>query len=255
MSRTSGAAVTVALWAAFLAACGAACVLLLHACRLSLLAVGLAGAWNFCPAGPPGLSAEAGRAGELQRIVARLEADLAGKHLACAAIPKPPPPPFELPREAGPPRVQQTAALKPPPPPPPPPKPKADLPADRWNKGDLSILEGCWQLGRESRGTRVSPRGTEMCVVKAGRICFGKDGAGSRETSMQCPGGDNIFCQTAIAANFPGDTQLHTSQPTVPCNVPLTVWNGPENALSCTRVSDTLAMCRDALGFEHEFRR
>jgi hypothetical protein len=32
-------------------------------------------------------------------------------------------------------------------------------------------------------------------------------------------------------------------------------WNGPPNSLTCRRVSDTLALCRDGLNFEYEFRR
>jgi hypothetical protein len=32
-------------------------------------------------------------------------------------------------------------------------------------------------------------------------------------------------------------------------------WAGPPNSLSCRRVSDTLAVCRDRLNFEYEFRR
>jgi len=243
---------SLVLWPLFLLVLATTAVLLLRACRLSLLSVGVAGAWNFCPAEPPGLSAEAGRAGDLQRIVARLEAELAARQRSCAAMPKPAPPPLELPKEAGPPRVQQTAELKPPPPPPPPPKP-VDLPADRWNRGDLSILEGCWKLGRETQASWG--RATEICQVKTGRICFGKGGSGDRETSMVCPTFGPISCQAHVSASFPGDNQLHTTQPPVTCTPAPNSWNGPQNALTCTRVSDTLARCTDALGFEYEFRR
>jgi len=247
---------SLALWTVFLVAVATTAVLLLHACRLSLLSVGVAGAWNFCPAGPPGLSAEAGRAGDLQHTVAELESQLANKHLACAAIPKSPPPPFELPKEAGPPRVQQTAALKPPPPPPKPPEPKPDLPADRWAKGDLSILEGCWKLGRETQTTLEDGAGhREICGVRTGRICFGAGGAGERDMAVDCPQAGPYTCHAHVTASFPGDGTMRATQADSPCTLPNNTWIGRGASLACSRVDDTRALCRDGAGFDHEFRR
>ena len=249
--------VAFALWVCFLALLVAASLLLLRACELALFGT----VWNFCPAGPASLAPEADRGGDLRRTVARLEADLAKKQLACAALPKPAPPPLDLPREAGEPAVQQSAEVKPPPAPPPPvakpappPQPKVDLPADRWNKGDVSILEGCWRLGRETQTTRSGLFGrSEVCQVMTGTICFGAGGSGQRETSVICPQGGRITCRAGVSASF-GGGNMHTAQPTVDCGRG-NRWNGPPNGLSCQRVSDTLAMCRDGLGFSYEFRR
>lgn len=238
---------SVVLWALFVMAVAGAGFVLLRACGV--------GGWNFCPTIHTVVSSDAEREAGLRALIRQLEAELARRELACASIPKPPPPPLDLPKEAGPPRPQQTAELKPPPPPPPPPpapKPPPPLPSDRWDKKDLTMLKGCWLLGRESKLTR----GGEECVVKTGRICFGEDGTGQRELTDVCPSLTyTIDCSAPITATFGSDGRLHTTQPRSTCKPDGTVWNSGPNALSCQRVSDTMAMCRDGLGFEHEFRR
>jgi hypothetical protein len=242
------------LWPVFILLVAVAGVTLLRACGLLLpFAASLAvPGWNFCPATPVALEAEAGRGADLRKTIADLEKELAGKQLACAGIPPPLPPPLELPREAGPPRPQQTAALRPPPPPPPPPKP---LPAERWANKDLTLLEGCWQLGRETQ-TRWEMQGDTLpCTVNIGRICFGQNGTGQREMTVQCPSRVPIRCTAPVTATFGNNGTLGTIQPQVDCSPRPNYWYGPQNTLTCQRVSDTLATCRDTLGFEHDFRR
>lgn len=223
-------------------------VMLLHACQLSLPITRLLSTqWNFCPGAPAALSVEARRGDELGRLASQLERELAEKRLACAAIPAPVPAPLQLPNSAAAPAPQQTAEAKAPP---------SSLPADRWARKDLGILQGCWRLGRETRGgDYIGPGKTEMCVVKTGRICFDANGSGQRETSTICPSAGNVTCTAPVSARFGNDSLLHTEQPQVACNPAKIMWTGPPNALTCHRVSDTLAMCRDAGGYEHEFRR
>lgn len=237
------------LWAAFALAVVTTGVVLLHACGLFGSALG----WNFCPTTPHGLSAEAERGADLTRQVQRLEMELAQKNLACASIPPTPPAPLELPRQTGPVRPQQTAELKPPPPPP---KPPAQLPADRWDKKDLSMLKGCWQLGQETR-TNMSKGGgrVELCTVQAGTICFGEDGRGQRDQNANCTSTGPYTCRAPIAATFGNDGSLRTTQPQVKCSPPSITWNADPNTMNCRRIDDTHAICRDALNFEHEFRR
>jgi hypothetical protein len=129
------------------------------------------------------------------------------------------------------------------------------LPADRWARKDLGLLEGCWRLGKDTRGSIGLSRGSETCDVKAGRICFGANGSGERQTSAICPSTGTITCTAPITARFGNDSTLGTTQPAVPCSPAVAHWNGPPNGLSCRRVSDTLALCRDRLNFEYEFRR
>src|SRR5579864_2005248 len=149
----------------------------------------------------------------------RLEAALNGKVAACRPIE--PPKPVE--------------AAKPPPPPPAP----APLPADRWANKDLGLLQGCWRLGRDTESTLTKGIGgrAELCTVKAGRICFGANGTGQRETTSLCPTAGTVRCSAPITATFGNDGTLGTRQPVVKCNPPSTVWNGPVNALSCRRQS------------------
>ncbi len=237
-----------ALWAAFALLVVASAAILLRACGLLAPILG----WNFCPATPPSLSAETERGEELSKLVRQLELALAQKNLECASIPPPLRAPLELPTQPGPVRPQQTAALKPPPEPP---KPPAPLPADRWNKKDLSLLKGCWQLGHETRTNMSRAGGIELCTVQAGTICFGEDGRGQREQNSRCQSTGAYTCRAPVTATFGDGGTLRTTQPKVTCTPTSITWNSTPNYLSCRRVSDTLALCRDTLNFEHEFRR
>ena len=55
-------------------------------------------------------------------------------------------------------------------------------------KKDLSLLQGCWRLGRDGMTRLTSPTGpsSRKCTVKAGTICFSKDGTGRREATQDC---------------------------------------------------------------------
>lgn len=139
--------------------------------------------------------------------------------------------------------------------PPKPAAPAAPLPADRWARKDLGMLEGCWRLGRDTEGSIGVAGGSERCGVKAGRICFQGNGIGQRETTAVCPRAGTIRCAASITARFGSDDSLGTTQPAVRCTPTGTVWNGPPNSLTCRRVNESLAICRDRLGFQHEFRR
>lgn len=168
---------------------------------------------------------------KLQAELAALQADLKSKVALCKPVepPKAPPPVAKA--------------------------PPAPLPADRWAQKDLGMLQGCWRLGHDTRGSIGVSGRTESCAVKAGRICFQGNGSGERQTTAVCPGAGTIRCTAPITARFGNDTTLGTTQPAVNCNPAGTSWNGPPNSLTCRRVSDTLAICRDRLNFEHEFRR
>ncbi len=167
---------------------------------------------------------------------AALEATIKRRLAECKPVELPKPPPKPPP-----------VAQAPPPPPP--------LPADRWAQKDLSMLEGCWRLGRETRGSLDFSGRSETCDIKAGRICFGTNGGGERRSTAVCPSTGTITCAAPITARFGNDSTLGTTQPAVRCNPAKANWNGPPNGLTCRRVSDTLALCRDKLNFEYEFRR
>jgi hypothetical protein len=257
------------LWLAFLGIVAVSAVVLLRACGVA--AALFPAGWNFCPSVPASLSAEAERGTQLGKQVAALQRELADKALACASILPPTPPPLELPTERGPLRPQQTAMLKTPPPPPPPPKqeppkqeaakppPKQDpkpLDSERWNNKDLSLLKGCWKLGKETQGDLGTGRRgrSEICQVHTGTICFDDNGSGQRDETATCPSAGGLRCRAPVRAAF-GPGTLNTTQPNVVCSNAAVTWVGPQNALTCRRVSDSLALCRDARGYDHEFRR
>jgi outer membrane murein-binding lipoprotein Lpp len=175
---------------------------------------------------------------KLAAEVAALEADVKRALAQCKPVEPPKPPP---------PKPPPVAQASPPPPPP--------LPADRWAQKDLSMLQGCWRLGRDTRGSLDQSGRSEMCDVRAGRICFGSNGGGERQSTSVCPSTGTIACAAPITARFGNDDTLGTTQPAVRCSPPTAQWNGPPNGLTCRRVSDTLALCRDRLNFEYEFRR
>lgn len=174
---------------------------------------------------------------KLTAELAALEADIKRRLAEC----KPVEPPKPAPK---PPPVAQA-----------PPPPPAPLPADRWAQKDLTMLQGCWRLGRDTRGSIDLSGRSEACDIKAGRICFGANGGGERQTTAICPSTGTITCAAPITARFGNDSTLGTTQPAVPCNPAKAHWNGPPNGMTCRRVSDTLALCRDRLNFEYEFRR
>lgn len=181
----------------------------------------------------------------LRRQIVAIKLEIASRELACAIVPPPPLPPLELPQETGQPKPQQVAELK----------PKEDLPQDKWDRKDVGVLEGCWQLGRDSRTTVTRGSRTEQCVNRTGRICFDGRGSGVREETTDCPTlGRNIDCGVKVAGSFDGKGLLQVAQPDVHCKDG-TLWDGRNSSLTCRRVNERLAICRDLLGFEHEFRR
>lgn len=137
------------------------------------------------------------------------------------------------------------------------------LPADRWSKKDLSLLQGCWYLGREApsvRGEAGNP-GREDCTSKAGRICFDAGGHGRREQTTSCPRAGAFFCSAPVVARFEADGSFSTMQPDVACQGGSPT-NWRSRTLSCRRVDDRHASCRDSgrpeLGLpaqDQEFRR
>jgi hypothetical protein len=166
--------------------------------------------------------------------LAALTADLKNKMALCKPVetkPSPAPPP--------------PVAKAPPPP----------LPADRWARRDLGMLQGCWRLGHDTEASIGLGGRSDMCAVRAGRICFGANGTGQRETTADCPRIGTIRCAAPLTARFDNDNTLATTQPAVRCQPAIAGWSGPQNSMTCRRVSDSLAICRDRLNFEHEFRR
>lgn len=180
----------------------------------------------------------------LNADLALLEKTLVERRAQC-----PPPKPPEPKVAVAPP------APKPPPPKPPEPAKKPDLPEEKWKQGDVSILEGCWTLGRDSTTTMTTSRGTLRGINRAGRLCFDRGGTGTRQARAEFQGHPTVACEAPIRVRFAGDGTMRTTQPQVTCNPRSVTWHSEPNYMTCRRVSDSVAVCRDAQGFEHEFRR
>ncbi|MCA3312595.1 MAG: hypothetical protein ING24_08245 [Roseomonas sp.] len=178
---------------------------------------------------------------EIRHRLAGMEEDLGRRRAECA-LPEPPPPPPPPPPPAPEPS-RQPEPTRPPPPP--------SLPAERWERGDLGLLAGCWELGAEAAGQRTWPNGrVEACRIPAGRICFGENGRGTRQDVFSCPSGD-VTCNASLSASFSGGV-LRLTNPAGTC-----VPGGTRAAetMTCTRVSDVLARCVTASGDTLDFRR
>jgi hypothetical protein len=126
-----------------------------------------------------------------------------------------------------------------------PPRPPPSLPADRWSSKDLSVLQGCWYLGREAPAVRgdIGAPDRENCITKVGRICFDASGRGRHEQTISCPRAGTIFCSAPAVGQFGVDGILRTTQPAVSCQsgTPTRWLSG---TLSCHRVDDDHAICR-----------
>ncbi|MBL8674999.1 MAG: hypothetical protein JNL07_08945, partial [Rhodospirillales bacterium] len=136
--------------------------------------------------------------------------------------------------------------------PPPPPKP-IDLPEDRWGKGELAILKGCWVLGKPTP-SRLRPNegGEVMGTQHAGRLCFDDKGNGTNTSSATYPGYGSSRCHGPATAKFDGTGKLRITYPRVECD-PSRFFRYA-GGMTCRRISDTVAMCDTGLG-EAEFRR
>jgi hypothetical protein len=131
------------------------------------------------------------------------------------------------------------------------------LPAERWYKGDLATLKGCWVLGRDVPMTHSFADGRrERVTIKAGRICFDDHGGGLHEQVTIGPTA-KWDCKAPMTAKFWSNGTLVTNQPDVICEgEPPVRWAATQ--LTCQRVNDELALCQavDKSGrTQVEFRR
>jgi hypothetical protein len=120
------------------------------------------------------------------------------------------------------------------PPPPPTLPPHADLPQDRWDKHDLSMLEGCWndytQMTLQESATH------RVLRVKTWLFCFDAHGHGRQTITLE----DGARCQNDLAASFNADNSLRMHDASR-CPFPgRPLFRGQ---LTCKRESDSEAAC------------
>lgn len=154
-----------------------------------------------------GQAAEESRGADLRTMLASLDDEIGRRRLQCP--------------------IPSIAA------PAPPPQPRADLPQDRWNRGDLGMLEGCWTLTSGMRVTsRAEPDGSP---IASWRQCFDGHGAGRQTMVLK----DGQRCEGPLGASFVGENRLRVTE-SQPCAGTMTMLPSER---TCRRVSDTEAVC------------
>jgi hypothetical protein len=140
---------------------------------------------------------------------------------------------------------------------PPSPPPHADLPKQRWEQRDLSVLEGCWTLGKEYQVQTYNMFNMPMetGVTRAARLCLDQSGHGHESDISDFPSG-RVTCDAPVTARFGSGGNLSIQRPRVTCNPPRMTWMSAQ--LNCTRHDDATAVCTETN--EHgnvtvEFRR
>ena len=117
------------------------------------------------------------------------------------------------------------------------------LPAERWSKGDLGTLKGCWVLGRDVPMVHSFADGRkEQVTIRAGRICFDDHGGGLHEQVTIGPTA-RWNCKAPMKAKFWSNGTLVANQPAVVCEgEPPMRWAATQ--LTCRRVTDEVALCQ-----------
>lgn len=258
MARSRPLAIlSAALWLTFVLLVATAMFVLLRACGLVLPGYG---SWHrigfaYCLERKAAVPDAAARTRLLRDQALQLELRLLQQRASCIAQSMPPARP---PQMAGRPQGPEVAGREPQRSPParPPPSPGADFPEDKWQNKDVSVLNGCWQLGREiKRPIGAREKNPDIClVIKTVRLCLDPTGSGKAEVRGEdCPGAASTSCEAPITAAFAGDGALRmTTKPaTCPDN---THW--PKTVFNCRRVDDKALRCADPSGGEElEFRR
>jgi hypothetical protein len=137
-----------------------------------------------------------------------------------------------------------------PPTPEPPPQPQADLPQQRWDAHDLSMLKGCWLLGHEV----PVYIGTQQGIMRAAQLCFDESGHGRISQASEFPT-EKFTCTDSIIGTFDQQNELVARKPITICD------NGRRwsaGTYTCKRQDDTTATCvagGEGGRAELEFRR
>ncbi|EUK18884.1 hypothetical protein [Commensalibacter papalotli (ex Servin-Garciduenas et al. 2014)] len=115
-------------------------------------------------------------------------------------------------------------------------KPKSqqtiDLPKESWNKKEVSMLDGCWNLTTPL--TLVSRQSKKIVPVKTWQVCFNEAGKGNQAITMM----NGVSCKGPLAARFEG-TKIILEQPKN-CDGEFTLVKGNH---TCTRINDQEASC------------
>lgn len=154
------------------------------------------------------------RGAQLQTLLAALTDEVGRRQLLCpiAVAPAPPPPA--------------------PAPPAPPPR-RADLPQEQWDRRDVGMLEGCWNL---TSSIRVGPTAGGGVPVRTWKQCFDGQGHGTQDMVLE----NGNRCSGPLTAAFDGSGRLHVAEPQSCRGQGL---NMSRSERVCRRTSDAEAQC------------
>jgi hypothetical protein len=165
------------------------------------------------------LNEAAGRNAELKELLSTTDDELGARALQCpirqALAPAPPPP-----------RPAPTPA-----PPPPAPTP---LPADRWDRHDLAMLEGCWHNTADF--TTYGDAG-DRHEGRTWLICFDRSGNGHQTLTWN----DDVTCKGRMSARFSDDGHLLLTDLERCAGRGRGMYKGE---MKCQRISDSEADCK-----------
>jgi hypothetical protein len=200
-------------WPVYAATLGAVALLALAAgLLLPVLGGALLAGPPACVAAPGELdllgaqNAAAARGSELKQLLAALDDDIGRRQLQCPirTVPAPPPPPH------------------------------ADLPQDRWNQHDLSMLLGCW---RNTTDLALEDAVTgEPWPIREWRMCFDRSGAGRQTIFWK----DGRSCTGRTHAAFDNNGHVTLTDLERCAGSNRDVYTG---VFVCERISDTEAKC------------
>ncbi|GGC40125.1 hypothetical protein GCM10011504_18170 [Siccirubricoccus deserti] len=163
-------------------------------------------------------SREAERQDALEGELARLEEERGRRRLACPLPVAPPPPP---------PAPPERRAEAPPPPP-----QRRELPQERWDRGDLAMLEGCWRNTAEM--TTIDSATRQRNPLRSWQMCFDRNGRGRQSLVWV----DGQRCEGPIQASFDGP-RMQISEPQR-CEGRRWLYTGRQE---CVRINDNEAEC------------
>lgn len=168
---------------------------------------------------------------QLDRRIALLERELAA--LRCEADPPPPPaPPAPEPAPVPPPPPEPEPD---PPAPPPPARTESGLAPDAFQRGDVAVMEGCWELVTEFS---VRERRTgQIDLFRNFEVCFDQSGQG-RQVRTSTRG---TRCEGPVSARIDYGTLVLTEPVDLVCTNGLTIYRAITN---CTLDAQGKATCR-----------
>ena len=111
-----------------------------------------------------------------------------------------------------------------------------DIDQEAWNRGDVSLLQGCWELDGEDYIVRDSVT-NKITAFNVWDICFDDQGKGNE--TMSSPSG--VTCEQRVTASFGADQTLNLADvAAVECSSGFSIYR---REVACNLTSEGRAEC------------